>query len=249
MSDADPEFATVAAWTVEILDELPTLDAIPGACRGSGEPAALQWLAQALEIGQNSRVLDLGGGIGGPAAWLHQRHGCLPVVADPEAVALRGARRLFGLPGVAVRDRLPFPESSFDAAWTLATLSTIDDQALAIAELHRVLIPGGHLGLLEYVRAGGAVVDPPAGNRFFASAGLADALADADFEVLGTLDVATLDPPPHAWQERGSEVKQRLTERHGGEEALAHSEAQERRFAHLLANGSLVVQALHARRP
>ena len=163
---ASEEFDTEAAWTVEVLAGLAPDEAIPGACRGSGDPASLDWLADALEVNQASRFLDLGGGIGGPAAWLRQRQGCDPVVAEPMIDAVRGARALFDLASVAVLDRLPFAGGAFDAAWALAVLSTVDDKALALSELHRVLAPGGHLGLQEYLRTAERVDDPPAGNDF-----------------------------------------------------------------------------------
>ena len=81
------EFDTVAAWTAEALTGLPASCRIPGACRGSGNPSALAWLAEAMELTPSTRMLDAGGGIGGPAGWVAERYGVTPTVL--EYVALR----------------------------------------------------------------------------------------------------------------------------------------------------------------
>ena len=45
---------------------------------------------------------------------------------------------------------LPFPDGSFDSALSSWTLCTIPDSATALAELHRVLRPGGTLHFVEH---------------------------------------------------------------------------------------------------
>lgn len=49
--------------------------------------------------------------------------------------------------------RLDFPDASFDTVVFTLALCTIPDPALAVAEAHRVLRPGGRLLLLEHVRS------------------------------------------------------------------------------------------------
>jgi SAM-dependent methyltransferase len=58
---------------------------------------------------------------------------------------------------VAVATSLPFPDDSFDAAWTMSTLMHLpgDDLILALAELRRVVRPGG----LVEIGIWGATVD------------------------------------------------------------------------------------------
>ena len=249
MSDTEEqEFDTEAAWIAEVLEELPARQRIPGACRGSGQPAALGWLADALDPGPSTRFLDLGGGIGGPAAWLDDRSGCKAVIAEPSSAGPRGAGRLFGLSGVACLGPLPFAPAAFDAAWSLATLSTVDDVDAALAELHRVLRHGGGLGLQEYVRRTGEVDDPPADNRFGSEEELVAALDRAGFEVLAVADAGDLPSAPPAWQDDEQRAEHLLAARHEGSGELAAARATEQRFGQLLGDGVLGVLVVHARR-
>ncbi|MGH2820786.1 MAG: class I SAM-dependent methyltransferase [Actinomycetota bacterium] len=48
---------------------------------------------------------------------------------------------------------LPFPDSTFDAAVCTYSLCNIPDEALAIAEMKRVLRPGGILLLVDHIRS------------------------------------------------------------------------------------------------
>lgn len=57
-------------------------------------------------------------------------------------------------PGTA--DRLPLGDASVDAGVTSLVLCSVPDQAGALAELHRVIRPGGELRFYEHVRASDA---------------------------------------------------------------------------------------------
>src|SRR5262245_42921092 len=50
-------------------------------------------------------------------------------------------------------DRLPFDDGSFDAAVVSGVLCSVPDQASALAEVRRVVRPGGELRFYEHVRA------------------------------------------------------------------------------------------------
>lgn len=48
-------------------------------------------------------------------------------------------------------ERLPFDDASFDTVVCELGLCSIPHPAVAIAEMHRVLVPGGHLLLLDHI--------------------------------------------------------------------------------------------------
>jgi SAM-dependent methyltransferase len=82
-----------------------------------------------------------------------EEFGVRPVLAEPMQGACRAASQLFGLPTVAAAGQhLPFADGSFDAALILGVLSALSDKLPALAELRRVLVPAGQLGLLVYLR-------------------------------------------------------------------------------------------------
>jgi ubiquinone/menaquinone biosynthesis C-methylase UbiE len=51
----------------------------------------------------------------------------------------------------AVADRLPFDDGAFDAAVAVLVLCSVPSQAAALAELHRLVRPGGELRFYEHV--------------------------------------------------------------------------------------------------
>jgi ubiquinone/menaquinone biosynthesis C-methylase UbiE len=53
----------------------------------------------------------------------------------------------------APAEELPFENDSFDTLVSLAVLCSVRDPARAVAEIHRVLRPGGRFVFLEHVRA------------------------------------------------------------------------------------------------
>ena len=95
----------------------------------------------------------------------------------------------------AVADQLPFEDASFDVAVSSLVLCSVADQPAALAELLRVLRPGGELRFYEHVRAQGRrfaavqraldVVWPHLGGGCHSSRDTVQAIADAGFAVEG----------------------------------------------------------------
>jgi SAM-dependent methyltransferase len=79
------------------------------------------------------------------------------VEPDPHMARRLRARAGRARPGAeivrAVAARLPFPDASFDTAVVTAVLCTVPDQREALAEIARVLRPGGTLLFGEHVRS------------------------------------------------------------------------------------------------
>jgi SAM-dependent methyltransferase len=235
----EAEFDTVAGWTEEAVRALGSEYAIPAGCRGSGSEGALRWLADRMDLGPTTRLLDSGAGVGGPAGWLAAERGLTPVCAEPMAAAVRASRRLFGLPSVvALGQQLPFADGAFDAAWCLGVLCTTSDKAGALAELRRVLRTGSRLGLLVFVADGPLTPPLPEGNAFPSEQQLLGLLRDAGFALEDATD-ADLGDSPQEWTERADAVDAEVERRHGEDNAFRQARDNARRVGRLLAAGEL----------
>lgn len=121
-----------------------------------GKEATLE-LARLAGLERGARVLDVGGGIGGPARLLAAELGCRVTVLDlTEEFCRVGAdlTRRAGL-GEQVEFRqgdaleLPFGDGAYDAAWTQHSTMNIADKERLYRQIHRVLRPRGRLAMHE----------------------------------------------------------------------------------------------------
>ncbi|HEY8467716.1 MAG TPA: class I SAM-dependent methyltransferase [Solirubrobacterales bacterium] len=107
-------------------------------------------------------VLEVGAGTG--LNLPHYGSDARLVLAEPEpAMADRMRRRAAELGREAEiveapAESLPFPGDSFDAVVCMLVLCTVKDPAAALAEIRRVLRPGGALHFCEHVRADSRVL-------------------------------------------------------------------------------------------
>ena len=111
-----------------------------------------------LLAGLAGRVLEVGAGNG--LNFAHYPPGVTEVLAVEPEPYLRGladvAARQAPVPTRVVdgtAGALPAPDASMDAAVASLVLCSVPDQARSLAELHRVLRPGGQLRFFEHVRA------------------------------------------------------------------------------------------------
>lgn len=241
------EFDTVASWTATAVEKLGRDHALPAACRGSGSPAVLAWLCEGLRLRPGTSLLDVGAGVGGPAAFAQQRYGAAPVLTDPMPAAVRASRRLFGLPAlVADGQDLPFRDGVFDCAWALGVLCTTEEKSALLSEVRRVVRPGGGLGLLVLVRTVETLPDQPEGNSFPSREEVLRLVATAGFQLLDEADAADFDDPPAAWQAHAEAVEALVADVHRGEDAWQTAQAQSGVIGGLLQQGLLRTVVMHA---
>ena len=129
-----------------------------------GAAAERGWMGEqraALLAGARGSVLEIGGGTG--ANLPHYRAAERVVVSEPDP-HMRGklGRKLeqARVPVVvseAGAEDLPFADGAFDTVVSTLVLCTVPDQDRALAEIRRVLTPGGRLLFIEHVRGEGAV--------------------------------------------------------------------------------------------
>lgn len=115
--------------------------------------ALLTLLAQ-LDLPRGATVVDLGGGSGWVAEFL-ARFGFRPVVVDVALPLLRLAHARLGEEGLAGRvvagdmTALPLRSQSVDAVIVLDALHHVGQLSAVLAEVQRVLVPGGQLLIAE----------------------------------------------------------------------------------------------------
>jgi SAM-dependent methyltransferase len=241
----EAEFDTVAEWTAQIATQLGPEYHIPAACRGSGSPAALDWLIDRMGLQPGSALLDCGAGVGGPAAYAAMSRSVTPVLVEPEGGACRAARTLFDYPVIqAAGSALPLADASFDAAWSLGVLCTTPDQLTLLRELRRSVRRGGPIGLLVFVARGDIPRDQLEDNHFPTRSRLTDLVADAGLVVEHWLCTADLPEIPPSWTEQVETVSEALSDRYGQTRAWQLAERQSARIGRLLGDGTLTGELL-----
>jgi SAM-dependent methyltransferase len=180
-------------------------------------------LLDAAGVVAGDRVLDLASGAGEPALSAARRVGPSGLVVGLDFVPamLAGAiRRAAAAPGpaplflAADMMALPFPPASFDRATCRFGIMFVPAAVAALADLRRVLRPGGRIALMVWgARAGNALFDvvgaavdarfgagPAAGLdtlfRFAAPGSLAAALTAAGFAGVGETAVQAVRKAP-----------------------------------------------------
>jgi demethylmenaquinone methyltransferase/2-methoxy-6-polyprenyl-1,4-benzoquinol methylase len=122
-------------------------------------------MVAAIGARADERVLDVATGTGLVAQALVRRYGCRVVGLDQSEDMLAGARRrLDGDPALATRielvrgdaESLPFGDAELDHLTFTYLLRYVDDPGGTLAELARVVRPGGRIASLEF-----GLPDPP----------------------------------------------------------------------------------------
>lgn len=123
------------------------------------EEAGLGEMRRELLAGARGRVLELGAGTG-----LNLQHYPASIesltLVEPDPHMTKQLHPKLAAEGrqaevvEAPAERLPFDDDSFDTVAVTLVLCTVPNQQAALAEIARVLKPGGQLLFLEHVRSG-----------------------------------------------------------------------------------------------
>lgn len=164
-------------------------------------------LAQLAGFTADQHVVDVGAGLGGPARHLARRVGCRVTGVDLTEEYCRVARELARRLGLADRVTfrradalaLPFPDATFDGAWTQHISMNIADKRAFFAEMARVVKPGSHVAIYDPIGGDGRALDYPVPwartaemSRLISETATRAALRGAGLEVLEWRDVTAV---------------------------------------------------------
>ena len=122
------------------------------------DPRWRRFMVSQVRADPGSRVLDVATGTGAVAIELVRRTGASVVGLDQSEPMIREGTRRVGDAGATHRirfvlgqgERLPFDDGVFDAVTFTYLLRYVDDPLSTLAELARVIKPGGTLANLEF---------------------------------------------------------------------------------------------------
>jgi demethylmenaquinone methyltransferase / 2-methoxy-6-polyprenyl-1,4-benzoquinol methylase len=122
------------------------------------DPRWRRFLVSRVDVGSDETVLDVATGTAGVAIELVRRTGCSVVGLDQSPQMLATGREHVAAAGLTERiqlvegsaERLSFPDAAFDALTFTYLLRYVEDPAATLAELARVVRPGGTIAALEF---------------------------------------------------------------------------------------------------
>jgi demethylmenaquinone methyltransferase/2-methoxy-6-polyprenyl-1,4-benzoquinol methylase len=122
------------------------------------DPRWRQFLVSRVECGPDGSVLDVATGTAAVAIELVRQKGCRVVGIDQSPEMLAGAQARVEAAGLSDRitlvegsaEQLPFPDGAFDALTFTYLIRYVEDPGATLAELARVVRPGGIVAALEF---------------------------------------------------------------------------------------------------
>ena len=136
----------------------PTYDRYAGLLSFGQDPRWRRFLVSRMDVAADARVLDVATGTAAVAIELARHSGCRVVGLDQSGEMLAEGRRRVEAAGLGDRielvqgeaERLPFDDASFDGLTFTYLLRYVIDPLATLAELARVVRPGGPVAMLEF---------------------------------------------------------------------------------------------------
>jgi demethylmenaquinone methyltransferase / 2-methoxy-6-polyprenyl-1,4-benzoquinol methylase len=131
----------------------PTYDRNAALLSFGQDPRWRRFLVSRIEAGPQATVLDVATGTGAVSRELLAQKGCTVVALDQSPEMLGEARRRLPAEVKVIQGRaeeLPFPDAAFDGLTFTYLLRYVEDPAAVLAELARVVRPGGTIAGLEF---------------------------------------------------------------------------------------------------
>ncbi|MCG8591738.1 MAG: methyltransferase domain-containing protein [Proteobacteria bacterium] len=178
------------------------------------------YLADALRLGRESRVLDAGCGVGGPLLEIAGHTGAAIVGLNNSAYQIQKGERYLRRAGLADRCSflrgdfmdIPAPAATFDAAYAIESTCHAPDRVAVFREIQRLLRPGGEFVGYEWCvtdrfDAGNAghrqiVADIEEGNALppiLSTGAVLESLQKAGFDIVRSEDRAHDSAPETPW--------------------------------------------------
>jgi cyclopropane fatty-acyl-phospholipid synthase-like methyltransferase len=120
-------------------------------------PSYLDELIRKTEIDEDSYVLDIGSGVGGPAIYIAQQTGCRIMGIEISDVGVERAKKFAADSGLSDRAafhlgdamEMPFPDNTFDVVISLNVINVFKDKEELFRKVLRVLKPNGKFAFLS----------------------------------------------------------------------------------------------------
>ena len=195
-----------------------------------------EWLrfADLAHVRNDSHVLEVGSGSGGPAVYLAAARGCRVTGIDINEHGVRNGERLAVAKGVPDRVTLtvadasrplPFPPATFDAVLSNDAMCHLSNRLEVLTEWHRVLRPGGRMLFTDAMIVTGLVTQEELATRssigryVFAPPGENERLiSGAGFTLLSSEDVTAAEELiAQRWHDAREQYRDELVAREGAE--------------------------------
>jgi ubiquinone/menaquinone biosynthesis C-methylase UbiE len=167
-----------------------------------GRKATLE-LGDRMKLTENSNVLDIGSGLGGPARTLAEKYGCHVKGIDLTQAYCDVATVLSEWSNLTTRTTfqwgdatsLSFPDNHFDCAMTIHVAMNIPEKHMVYEEARRVVKPGGIFAIYDILQGEGGDISFPvpwADEQSLSHLATTDEmttlLSGAGFKILGIVD-------------------------------------------------------------